>query len=88
MTINVTFTRTETASVSDQEIINALKARFFIEDLTIINGVIHRYERVGYSDYDYVEYEPPEAQMNALLVLDNLVKITNATLCENKHVHL
>lgn len=79
MTVKLSFTRVESVNVSDQEIINGLKDRLYISDLQLIDGVVHRYERVNWTDYDYVPIEATDVQVKKLKVLTELVDLMNSS---------
>lgn len=79
MTVKLSFTKVESVNVSDQEIINGLKERLHISDLQLIDGVIHRYDRVNWTDYDYVPVEATDGEVKKLKVLTELVDLMNSS---------
>lgn len=79
MTIKLSFTRVESVNVSDQEIINGLKERLHISDLQLINGIVHQYDRVNWTDFDYVPIEATDGQLKKLKVLTELVDLMNSS---------
>lgn len=79
MTVKLSFTKVESINVSDQEIINGLKERLYISDLQLIDGVVHRYDRVNWTDYGYVPIEATDVQVKKLKVLTELVDLMNSS---------
>lgn len=79
MTVKLSFTKVESVNVSDQEIINGLKERLYVSDLQLIDGVVHRCDRVNWTDYDYVPIEATDVQVKKLKVLTELVDLMNSS---------
>lgn len=61
--------------ITDSDFVKELRRRLYIEDYKIIDGTLHEYQRVSWSDYEYRPINPEDAHVNAWESIELIEKL-------------